>query len=348
MSFIRRIVNKIMDTEDLKSPIILQNRTEESILIKELELLKSSSDQNLDRSLIEEHLKLAQIGLSGEKNVMYELKHSFIPMIILHDVEISIDDYHAQYDFIILTHQFIFVLEVKKFVGNIIVSDGGDFTRVVKKGTRTVFREGVYSPLRQAKRQRDILNKYLREHNLINKTEIISGVTFANERNEIDLTNAPEEVKSMICKIDGLVSLLEKEQRKLPDRNVLPAYLFKTAYFILNNQTRKPFSKQRYLIKTEINSNINTSTNTTPTPTALIKKTVGSNELIEQKLREFRKKHAKEKGYKAFHIFSDATLNELLLTKPVNKAELIRIKGIGNQKVNDFGDELLNIINLKY
>ncbi len=319
MSFIRRIVNKIMDTEDLKNPIILQNRTEESILIKELELLKGSSDQNLDRSLIEEHLKLAQIGLSGEKNVMYELKHSFIPMIILHDVEISIDDYHAQYDFIILTHQFIFVLEVKKFIGNIIVSDGGDFTRVVKKGTRTVFREGVYSPLRQAKRQRDILNKYLREHNLINKTEIISGVTFANERNEIDLTNAPVEVKSMICKIDGLVSLLEKEQRKLSDRNVLPAYLFKTAYFILNNQTRKPFSKQRYLVKTEINSNINTNTNTIPTATTPIKRTVVSNELIEQKLREFRKRLAKEKGYKAFHIFSDATLNELLLNKHDNK-----------------------------
>ena len=223
MSFIRKIVNKIMDSEDLKNPIILQNHTDESILIKELEILKNSSDPDLDRRLIEEHLKLANIGLSGEKNVMYELKHSFIPMIILHDVEISIDDYHAQYDFIILTHQFIFVLEVKKFIGNIIVSETGDFTRVVKKGTRTVFREGVYSPLRQAKRQRDILNKFLRKHNLINKTEIISGVTFANERNEIDLTNAPEEVKSMICKIDGLVSLLEKEQRKLPDRNIFPA-----------------------------------------------------------------------------------------------------------------------------
>lgn len=335
MSLFRKIVNKIMDSEDLTSPFILQDRTEESTLIKGLELLKSSSDKDIDRVLVEEHLKLAQIGLSGEKNVMYELTHSFIPMIILHDVEIGIEDYHAQYDFIIITPQFIFVLEVKKFMGNILVSQSGDFTRVVKKGARTVFREGVYSPLRQAKRQRDILNKFLREHNLINRTEIISGVTFANERNEIDLTHAPEEVRSMICRIDNLVPLIEKEQKKFPDRNVLPAYLYKTANFIVNNQTRKPFSSERYLMKSETNIPYEIPVN----------KPAINNELFEKQLRAFRKKLANEKGYKAFHIFSDATLQELLIKRPTNKEELIQIRGIGNQKVNEFGDQLLSIIN---
>jgi superfamily II DNA helicase RecQ len=72
---------------------------------------------------------------------------------------------------------------------------------------------------------------------------------------------------------------------------------------------------------------------------------VVSNDLLEQKLRDFRKKLAAEKGYKAFYIFSDATLNELLTKRPSNTEELMKIKGMGNQKVNEFGNELLALIN---
>ena len=53
---------------------------------------------------------------------------------------------------------------------------------------------------------------------------------------------------------------------------------------------------------------------------------------------------AQDKELKAFQIFSDAVLNELVLKMPVTLEECAKIKGIGQSKLNNIMPEFLEII----
>ena len=65
---------------------------------------------------------------------------------------------------------------------------------------------------------------------------------------------------------------------------------------------------------------------------------------LYEKLREWRREQASEKGIPAFAILHDAALTALCLTKPQNTGELFGVHGFGERKVERFGDDLLAII----
>jgi len=65
---------------------------------------------------------------------------------------------------------------------------------------------------------------------------------------------------------------------------------------------------------------------------------------LESNLKEFRLKKSRESGMKAFHIFTNKTLDELVEKKPITIEELRKIKGIGEKKIEGFGEELVWII----
>jgi hypothetical protein len=68
-------------------------------------------------------------------------------------------------------------------------------------------------------------------------------------------------------------------------------------------------------------------------------------ESLFSNLKKLRLKLALEKGLKAFHIFGNTTLYEIISHKPTNKTELLKIKGIGQKKVELFGTVILELIN---
>lgn len=70
---------------------------------------------------------------------------------------------------------------------------------------------------------------------------------------------------------------------------------------------------------------------------------VSANEL-ETRLKEYRLSKARKTGKKAFHIFTNKTLEELVEMRPVTIDELRGIHGIGKKKIEDFGEELVGII----
>ena len=69
-----------------------------------------------------------------------------------------------------------------------------------------------------------------------------------------------------------------------------------------------------------------------------------ADESLVEKIRAFRKQLAQVNKVPAYVIFHDATLHELSDKKPKNKTELLDIQGMGNVKVERFGEDLLNII----
>lgn len=76
----------------------------------------------------------------------------------------------------------------------------------------------------------------------------------------------------------------------------------------------------------------------------IIPKLKNQDEKLFQELRAFRLQHALEKGLKAFHVFGNTTLNEIVDVKPKTKAELLDVKGIGQLKLEQIGDPILEII----
>lgn len=67
-------------------------------------------------------------------------------------------------------------------------------------------------------------------------------------------------------------------------------------------------------------------------------------ETLFQELRTFRLNHALDNGLKAFHVFGNTTLYEIVEVKPKNKEELLDVKGIGERKLEQVGDAVLEIV----
>lgn len=67
------------------------------------------------------------------------------------------------------------------------------------------------------------------------------------------------------------------------------------------------------------------------------------NELFKQ-LNILRKEIAKTENIAPYIVFSDMTLIEMAEKKPLNRWEMLKIKGVGNQKFTNYGEKFLKII----
>ncbi|WP_226668883.1 DNA helicase RecQ [Microbulbifer aggregans] len=61
-------------------------------------------------------------------------------------------------------------------------------------------------------------------------------------------------------------------------------------------------------------------------------------------LRSLRKQLAEERGVPPYVVFHDATLREMLSAKPRNREEMLAISGIGDSKLERFGDDFLQLL----
>ncbi|HEV7918529.1 MAG TPA: DNA helicase RecQ [Solirubrobacterales bacterium] len=61
-------------------------------------------------------------------------------------------------------------------------------------------------------------------------------------------------------------------------------------------------------------------------------------------LREWRREQADERGVPAYVIFSNATLQEIAVTRPSGLDELADIKGIGAAKLETYGEKLVELV----
>ena len=61
-------------------------------------------------------------------------------------------------------------------------------------------------------------------------------------------------------------------------------------------------------------------------------------------LRACRKRLAEEHGVPPYVIFHDATLREMLEQRPLTPSEMLNISGVGDSKLERFGDEFLEVI----
>ena len=75
-----------------------------------------------------------------------------------------------------------------------------------------------------------------------------------------------------------------------------------------------------------------------------IKEDLDYNKELFRKLRILRKDIADEKNVPAFVIFSDASLQEMAYYFPCNKESFLKINGVGETKLESFGNDFLKVI----
>jgi ATP-dependent DNA helicase RecQ len=63
-----------------------------------------------------------------------------------------------------------------------------------------------------------------------------------------------------------------------------------------------------------------------------------------EKLRAWRSEEARDQGVPAYIVFGDATLRGIAISRPTSIAELGTISGIGEKKLEQYGDALLRVV----
>lgn len=206
----------------LNEPIFLKEESEAKYYIAKLKELHDKAPEGL-KGKIEKELKIATLGEIGEKNIAFELKNSGIPMYILHDICLGIDDLSAQIDYIVVTRKVIFIIECKNLIGNIEIDSQGNFIRTYNFNKRFI-KEGIYSPITQNERHLEVLKKIKRE----SKSSIITKMLFdkyfddnyksivvlANPKTTLNSRYAKKEIKDKVIKADQLINYIKEVNSK--------------------------------------------------------------------------------------------------------------------------------------
>jgi len=66
---------------------------------------------------------------------------------------------------------------------------------------------------------------------------------------------------------------------------------------------------------------------------------------IYKELREYRLLKSREEKIKAFYVYTNAQLEQIITLMPRNHQELQQVKDFGDAKTSKYGDAIINIVN---
>jgi ATP-dependent DNA helicase RecQ len=64
---------------------------------------------------------------------------------------------------------------------------------------------------------------------------------------------------------------------------------------------------------------------------------------LELELKSFRRREAKRRRLKPYQVFQNRTLSEICALRPANEAELSRVWGMGNARIEQYGAHILEL-----
>lgn len=326
------VINRIVDNTmyRFKNQVLYK---EDTTTQKELDRMKEYLKTHPNKDL-ENKVKLFEYGLAGEKQVLYELLHSGIGMYILHNVSFEYKGKAAQIDFVVITARCTYFIECKNFIGNITINSKGDFVRTYMKNNRKVT-EGTYNPITQSKRHLEIIKEENYDNaNILYKMNFEKTfdsfhdyiVVMANPKTIINDKYAPKNIKERLVKADQIIECLKRlESKRDPFR--FEKDIKKVADVYIESNKEKSLLKS-FIAEYE-KENIK-----------------GDNkETIRSELKKYRLQKAKSLNYKPYFIFNDQTLEEILSIMPRTLTDLKKISGLGDKKIEFYGQDIINIIN---
>lgn len=269
-------------------------------------------------------VKIAKYGLIGEDNAYYQLKTIRLPMVCLSDVRLCENYGTAQADFVIVSKDCIFLLEVKNLYGSVRVTDEGDVIRIIPRGSNFEH-EGMENPFTQINRQAEVFKIFFDQNQILLpiKTLIVMG----NPKTSIfhDGKVYP------IIKYDKLRDYFETQVSK-------ECSIGEFDYLLEIGELLKLAHKERFYndfeeLKTKMDSYNKYQT-----------KLEGEDLLLYEDLLELRRKIAKRLGWPLCNIFLNRDAVNLVMYKPINKEQFTSIPGFKERKYMLCGEEIIAII----
>lgn len=317
----------------LKEPVLIKQHSDLEFQLNKMKEIKEKLNSE-GKKLIEQDMKKIEYGLIGEKQIEFELMNSHIPMYVIRDLHLKSQELTAQIDFFVITRKLNLIIECKNLFGDITITEDGQFIRKMTWGNRSI-KEGLYSPITQNKRHLDLLKK-IRIDNAsntlikftIDKTYddfFKSIIVLANPKTVLNDKYAPKDIKNQIIRADQLVDYIHtilnnSKELKSSDKE-MELLADKYLKMDMENEVDYLAKYEQYLDDNHMDS-----------------------ELLLA-LREYRTKKSKEQEVKAYYIFNNATLDELVARKPKTIADLKNVSGFGEVKCNQYGVDITRIIN---
>lgn len=328
--FIKVITN---NPTKINSPVFTKEFNDSNKQIKELENLLKSVSENT-KTYIENDIKKLKYGAIGENNIYYELKNCFLPMVCLHDLRIEYKDFIAQIDFVVITTKYIYIIECKNLIGDITITKNGDFIRNKKNSYgKVISKEGMYSPIVQNERHinvvRELLKDKLQYKNKLKRIE--SLVVTANPKTIINKNYAPKEISDKIIRHDQLINLISTAQKnKKIDWIFIEEDMMNISKCLIEHHKdlNIDYDSKYLLDNRKVEEHIE----------------VINIDEVRDNLKKFRLDKSKEENIKAYMIFNNETMEEIINLMPKNIDELQNIKGLGPIKIGKYGDDIINII----
>ena len=358
--------------DKIKEPIFLKEDSSAIETLEKLKILTETAPPEL-KNKIEQDIKYISIGLHGENNIKYELKNSHMPMCVLQDLWLSDGGLTAQIDFLVITRKYIFIVECKNLIGNIEITCNGDFIRTVQYNGKFI-KEGIYSPITQnirhlelikqirLKEKGDFLSRMIFERNFYNNYRPI--VVLANEKTVLNNKFAKKEIKDQVIRADQLISYINRvnqtcnyecsendmmelgysflKYHKPNPVDYTAKYQIKMNSLNTNSQAEE---RQAFCEPVKKQADVSEPTANSDSTQLVSNETSDLNERLIKELKAFRLRKCREENIKAYYIFNDNQLNDLIKKRPQNLNQLKYVSGFGEAKIEKYGADIINIIN---
>ncbi|EKQ57337.1 HRDC domain-containing protein, partial [Clostridium sp. Maddingley MBC34-26] len=219
----------------------------------------------------------------------------------------------------------------------------------------------------QNKKHVNLIKRILKDVFECDNVPVKSLVIMANPKAIIRKKYAPEVIQNQIIRAEKLGTYIENLDNELKKVVFKEEMTFKIAdYFKEKNTsikidyeakfriTEQDFSEEISIVAKDISEESEIDFNNLKVEEKLSEKVMEeilelseSDKQLTEKLKLYRNEKAKEEGYsglKYHYVFSNSTINNLVEMKPQTTEQLLQIKGLGEVKVNKYGNDILRII----
>lgn len=334
MRLIDNVIDSAVDAFRFKDTVFYK---ENSDLQNKYDALKKLNDEYPNNEDLLSELFIVKKGLDGENEIAYQLKKAHIGMYVLRDVKVKYEDLTAQIDYVIITPVYTYYVECKNLVGNITVTDKGDFIREFTINGRKI-KKGMYSPLRQVEAQREVIRKIWESNSSAIKKFFASKnfdyyrrvlVVAANQDTILNTNRAPKEMKYKILRADSLIRQIEydlnhRENDEYLDSKKSMEEMAQSYINLLNNEDINYYDyyKSKYC-----------------------NNRVKINDDLKDRLIELRKTRSNEMKIPAYYVFTNDELDKLLEIRPKTIDELKNANILTPVKIKTHGELIINEIN---
>ncbi len=311
---------------------------ENSDLQNKYDALKKLNEEYPNNEELQSELYIVKKGLDGENEIAYQLKKAHIGMYVLRDIKVKHEDLTAQIDYVIITPVYTYYVECKNLVGNITITDKGDFIREFTINGKKI-KKGMYSPLRQVEAQREVMRKIWESNSSAIKKFFASKnfdyyrrvlVVAANQDTILNTNRAPKEIKYKILRADALIRQIEYDLNHRGNDEYLDSKksMEKIAQSYIDLSSKEEINYYDYY-KEKYCSNLN----------------IQVNDGLKDRLIELRKTRSNEMNIPAYYVFTNDELDKLVELRPKSIDELKSFNILTPVKIKMHGKIIIDEIN---